>query len=83
MKSKLTLRIEESLIKEAKEYASQKGTSVSKLVADFFKAIQALEGKDSHKEKLPPITASLIGILKNKDLDEKDYKKHLENKYLK
>jgi len=32
--------------------------------------------------KIAPITQSLIGILKNKDLDKIDYQKHLEEKYL-
>jgi hypothetical protein len=29
-----------------------------------------------------PITQSLLGILKGCDIDEKDYKRHLEEKYL-
>ncbi len=29
-----------------------------------------------------PITNSLVGILKGSNLDESDYKKHLEEKYL-
>ena len=29
-----------------------------------------------------PITQSLIGILKDCDIDEEDYKRHLEEKYL-
>ncbi len=29
-----------------------------------------------------PITQSLAGILKDVELDERDYKKHLEEKYL-
>jgi predicted HicB family RNase H-like nuclease len=36
MKSKLTLRLEESLIKQAKKRAKQKGTSVSQMVAEYF-----------------------------------------------
>jgi predicted HicB family RNase H-like nuclease len=36
MESKLTLRIEEKLIKAAKEYSAKKGKSLSRLVADFF-----------------------------------------------
>jgi hypothetical protein len=29
-----------------------------------------------------PITRSLVGLLKNSQLDVKDYKQHLEDKYL-
>lgn len=31
---------------------------------------------------ISPITQSLIGLLANSNLDETEYKKHLENKYL-
>lgn len=33
---KLTLRIEGALIERAKRYASERGTSLSQLIADFF-----------------------------------------------
>ena len=81
MKTKLTLRLGNSLIKRAKKRAKQKGTSVSQMVADYFALIDAK--KTSIKNELPPITASLVGILKDKGIDEEDYKKHLEDKYLK
>ncbi len=77
---KLTLRIDDELIKSAKEYAAQKGKSVSRLVADFF---QVIRNEEIEKErKLSPTVKSLKGILKGKDVSEKDYKKHLEDKYL-
>jgi len=40
MQTKLTLRIEEELIKTAKVYSARSGKSVSKIVADLFKSIQ-------------------------------------------
>jgi len=79
MKNKLTLRLDDDLIKRAKKYAKEKGTSVSQLVANYF---NVLGDKPSHDEEKPPITASLSGILKDAELDEKDYKKHLEEKHL-
>lgn len=81
MKNKLTLRLEDSLIKRAKKRAKQKGTSVSQMVADYFALIEP-ESTSSRKE-LPPITASLAGILKNANIQEKDYKTYLEDKHLK
>ena len=36
MNTKLTLRLDENLIKSAKNYASSSGKSVSQLVADYF-----------------------------------------------
>lgn len=80
MKNKLTLRLDDSLIKRAKAYAKEKGTSVSQLVADYFAMIEK-EGP-SPGEELPPITASLTGILKDAPIQEDDYKKHLEDKHL-
>ena len=81
MKSKLTLRLDDSLIRRAKKHAKQKGTSVSQMVADYFSLIET--GQPSTDRGLPPITDSLTGILKNQEVQEEDYKKHLEEKYLK
>ena len=80
MKDKLTLRVERTLIQEAKKQARKKGTSVSRMVSDYFKALQLKEG-ERKPEELPPKTASLSGILKSKP-DEHDYKKYLEEKHL-
>ncbi len=33
-------------------------------------------------ESLPPITRSLVGRFKDADIDEDDYYRHLEEKYL-
>lgn len=81
MKSKLTLRLDDSLIKRAKRHAKRKGTSVSQMVADYFALIETDEPSSAIQE-LPPVTASLAGILKNKNIGEEDYKKHLEDKFL-
>lgn len=83
MKNKLTLRLDESLINKAKEYANEKGTSVSQLVADYFALLQSENQSSPDKKNLSPITASLSGILKENEVSEEDYKKHLEEKYLK
>jgi hypothetical protein len=81
MKSKLTLRLDKSLINRAKEYAKKNDTSVSQLVADYFALIDQEE--TSIGQELPPITASLSGILKDRDIKKEDYRAHLEDKYLK
>jgi hypothetical protein len=81
MKNKLTLRLDDSLIKRAKKRAKQKGTSISKMVADFFSLIET--EPESTGPDLPPVTSSMVGILKKSDIQEEDYKRYLEDKYLK
>ncbi len=79
MQNKLTLRLEEDLIKQAKKYAASEGKSISKIVADYFSLlVQQSKKSDSN---LPPITQSLVGILKS-PVDESDYLHYLEEKYL-
>jgi hypothetical protein len=79
MKTKLTLRMDESIVRKAKIEAKRRGKSVSRMVAEFFESI----GLEQTSEKdLPPTTASLVGILKGKEISEEDYKKHLQEKYL-
>ncbi|WP_024791030.1 MULTISPECIES: DUF6364 family protein [unclassified Lebetimonas] len=75
MNAKITLYSDKELIKKIKKYAKEKNTSVSAIVNEFFKSL--LEKNESS-----PVTNSLAGILKNKKLDEKNYYKHLEEKYL-
>ena len=44
---------------------------------------QAIEARLlAELETIPPITKSLIGIMAGSGLDESDYKRHLEEKYL-
>ena len=78
MQTKLTLRLESELIQLAKAHAKQQGKSLSQIVADYFMIFT----EKTKKSKISPITQSLIGVIKIKNLDEKDYKKHLEAKYL-
>jgi len=78
MQTKLTLRLEDSLIHQAKNYAKEHDKSLSQVVADYFYILtQATE-----KSAISPITKSLIGILDSNEIDKNDYKKHLEEKYL-
>ena len=78
---KLTLRMEAELVQSAKAYASVHGKSLSQLVADYFRELTSQSG--GREEKLPPLTQSLRDIMSDdKELDEKSYKQHLEDKYL-
>ena len=80
MKTKLTLRINEDLIKDAKKYSAKTGKPLSKIVADLFTIIR--NEKFNKEYKITPGVKSLKGILRNRKVDENEYKKHLEKKYL-
>jgi hypothetical protein len=79
MNTKLTLRMDEALVKQAKAEARQRGKSVSQMTAEF---IESLGRRNSPKQALPPITSSLLGILKKRQISEQDFKRHLKEKYL-
>jgi hypothetical protein len=80
MNTKLTLRMDENLIEYAKQYSAKTGKSVSQIVADLFEMM-----KNEKFEKDFPITPavlSLKGALRGNSVDEKDFHKYLEEKYL-
>ncbi len=80
MNTKLTLRMDEMLIQQAKYEAKLRDKSVSQMFSEF------IEGLASQKRKshtiFPPVTSSLIGVLRGHELSESDYKNHLREKYL-
>ena len=80
MNTKLTLRLDDELIKTAKRHSSQSGKSVSQLVADYFTLIDSAETPLAGA--LTPRVQSLLGALSGASIDEQDYRKHLEDKYL-
>lgn len=79
MNTKLTLRMDEGLIRTAKAEASRRGKSVSQIVGEFF---DSLGSGSRNKPELPPVTASLVGVLKGHRVSESDYRKHLREKYV-
>ncbi len=79
MNTKLTLRMDDSLIESAKQYSAKSGKSVSRIVADLFEIIKN-EKLEKHYPTTPAVL-SLKGALKGKPVDEKDYKRYLEEKY--
>lgn len=79
MNTKLTLRMDETLIRAAKEYAERSGKSVSQLVADYFAVLT--NGSAPGVGYISPRVHALRGILKGAGVDEQDYKDHLLRKY--
>lgn len=78
MNTKLTLRLDDSLIRSAKVHSGKSGKSVSRLVSDYFALIDAKEPRV--EPELTPRVKSLVGSLKGARVDEGDYRRHLEDK---
>ena len=79
MNTKLTLRLDDALVRNAKTEARRRGKSVSTMVAEFF---DGLCRPERSVDRLPPVTASLLGVLKGRRLSEADHKKYLREKHL-
>ncbi len=77
MNAKLTLRIDDVLIMQAKTQAAQRGKSVSQMFSEFVASLSAKK----QQPNLPPVTGSLLGIIKNHKVSEEDYKNHLREKH--
>lgn len=79
MNTKLTLRLDDRLIQQAKRYADRSGVSVSQLVADYFALLagdETLPGPE-----LTPRVRALVGALQAADVTREDYQRHLVEKY--
>jgi len=74
MKSKLTLRLDDRLKERAKQLAEERGTSVSKIVEDYFRLLlREPNGEDSKMDSasdkntvpddLPPRTRQMVDAL--------------------
>lgn len=68
MTTKLTLTLDDKVIKRAKKYARAKGRSVSELVESYFRSLT--EGSSEPIDELTPSVKSLLGSFKApKDFD--------------
>ncbi len=80
MQTKLTLRLDDELIRRAKRFSKKSGKSVSRIVADYFERLDAPPPKAA--EGITPKVAALKGILKGSGAEERDYLDYLEEKHL-
>lgn len=71
MTTKLTLSLEEDVIKEAKTLAKTKGKSLSNLVENYLKAL--ILQKQNAEIEISPAIKHLVGCIKPLD-DDLDYK---------
>ena len=82
MNAKLTLTIEQKIIKRAKDYAKEKNRSLSDIIENYLKVLTKEEQKQKDK-KLNPVVKSLKGSFKMpKNMDyKKELRNRLEEKY--
>jgi hypothetical protein len=79
MHTKLTLRLDERLIRKAKAHARRTGKSVSQLVANYFALLN--QAPELREDTLPPVTRSLYGALASAQENESDYYTFIEEKH--
>jgi hypothetical protein len=79
MNTKLTLRLDDALIRSAKRYSERTGKPLSQLVADYFALIEAQDKLAD--AALTPRVRSLLGALARAPVNEEDYRRHLEDKH--
>tara|TARA_R110002020_G_C16005675_1_gene750641 strand:- start:428 stop:679 length:252 start_codon:yes stop_codon:yes gene_type:complete len=83
MNTKLTLTIEQEIIKRAKDYAKEKNRSLSDIIENYLKVLTK-EEKQQKDKKLNLVVSSLKGSFKiPKNMDyKKELRNRLEEKYL-
>lgn len=80
MDTKLTLKLEQSVIEKAKDYAKRQKTSLSRLIENY---LLDVTDEENAQEKITPLVRSLSGIIDlPDDYDhKKDYADYLAKKY--
>ena len=80
METKLTLRLKKQVIDQAKKYASDHETSLSRLIENYLSAITSEPEPGEH---ISPLVESLSGVIQlpGKEAVKNKYHKHLDEKY--
>ena len=80
MDTKLTLKLEHTIIEKAKNYAKVHKTSLSQLIENY---LQSITNEKGNEEKITPLVKSLTGIINlPEDFDhKKGYSDYLIKKY--
>lgn len=81
METKLTLRLKKKVIDQAKKYANDHDTSLSKLIENYLEAVTSTSGIEDH---ISPLVKSLSGVIQLPDNSghKEKYHKHISEKYL-
>ena len=81
METKLTLRLKKKVIDQAKKYANDHETSLSKLIENY---LSAITDESRSIEKISPLVQSLSGVIQLSETEDPKitYQEHLKEKYL-
>ncbi len=81
MDTKLTLKLDQSIIEKAKKYAISRKKSLSRIVEDYFKGLGFQDNND--EIEINPIVKELSGIISESDFAnwKNEYTNYLEQKY--
>jgi hypothetical protein len=81
MDTKLTLKLDESVIEKAKIYAKNQQTSLSRLIENYLFALT--KEQQVEDEKITPLVKSLSGIvdLAEDGMSSSNYAEYLTKKY--
>ena len=81
METKLTLRLKKRVIDQAKKYANDHDTSLSKLIENY---LSAITNESKSLENISPLVQSLSGVIQIDTTEESKgkYHEHLNEKYL-
>jgi hypothetical protein len=80
MDTKLTLKLDQTVIEKAKEFAKNQSTSLSKLIENY---LLSITNEQTSEGNISPLVKSLSGVIKlpnDTDLKE-EYSNYLTNKY--
>ena len=80
MKTKLTLTMDDRIIKKAKTYAGKKHTSLSRLIENYFKIIADDESGSAAPTPLVQKLSGVIKIRQGEDIRD-EYTDYLIRKY--
>ena len=78
METKLTLKLDQSVIQSVKQYAEKNNRSLSKLVEDYFRNLISENEPQKH---FSPLVEELSGVISDSDIKNLDYVSYLEQKY--
>lgn len=83
--TKLTLYIDNDLVSSAKKYAKLSGTSVSKMVSNYFKSIgKVYKSNVEEDDGIAPSVREMMGIVPDRGATDREirdsYHRHIRNK---